>query len=84
MLKYTNVRHYSLNVRLEEHRKAVYLAEFSKSAMANHIQKEKGNHLSLWDVVKMIDREERRRIKRLKEAVRMVGYSDLYIEEQKN
>ena len=29
-----------------------------KSSMADHIWKEKGNHLSLWDEVEIIDRTE--------------------------
>ena len=47
-----------LKVRLEEHRKAVVRGEIEKSGMADHIWKEKGNHLPLWDKVKIIDREE--------------------------
>ena len=37
--------------------------------MADYIWKEKGNHLPLWDEVKIIDREELWRIRGLKEAV---------------
>ena len=36
-----------LKVRLEEHRKAVVRGEIEKSGMADHIFKEKGNHLPL-------------------------------------
>ena len=35
-------------VRLEEHRKVVVRGEIEKSGMADHIWKEKGNHLPLW------------------------------------
>ena len=45
-------------VRLEEHRKAVVRGEIEKSGMADHIQKEKGNHLPLWDEIEIIDKEK--------------------------
>ena len=66
-----------LKVRLEEHRKAVVRGEIEKSGMADHIWKEKGNHLPLWDKVEIIDRAEHWRIRRLKESVHMSGYNDL-------
>ena len=47
-----------------------------KSGMADHIWKEKGNHLALWDKVEIIDRAEHWRIKRLKESAHMLGYND--------
>ena len=55
-----------LKVRLEEHRKAVCGGDVEKSDIADHIRKEKGNHLPLWDEVKTINREEHKI--RLKEA----------------
>ena len=55
-----------LKVRLEEHRKAVVRGEIEKSCMADHIWKEKGNHLPLWDKVEIIER-----------AKHMLGYNDL-------
>ena len=45
-------------VRLEENRKAVVPGDIEKSGMADHIWKEKGNHLPLRDKVKIIDRFE--------------------------
>ena len=66
-----------LKVRLEEHRKAVGRGEIEKSGMADHIWKEKRNHLLLWDEVKIIDRAEHWRIRRLKESAHMLGYNDL-------
>ena len=57
--------------------KAVCLGEFEKLGMADHILKEKGNHLPLWDEVKIIGREEHWRIRHLKEAIQQLGYSDL-------
>ena len=36
--------------------------------MADHIWKEKGNHLPLWDKVKIIDMAEHWKIRRLKES----------------
>ena len=66
-----------LKVRLEDHRKAVVRGEIKKSGMADHIWKEKGNHLPLWDEVEIIDRGEHWRIRRLKESGHMVGCNDL-------
>ena len=45
--------------------------------MVDHIWKEKENHLPLWDEVRLIDREENWRIRRLKESAHMLSYSDL-------
>ena len=55
---YKGQTYFPLKVKQEEHRKAVYQRENEKSGMADHICKEKGNHLPLWDQVKIIDREE--------------------------
>ena len=63
-----------LKVRLEEHRKGVIRGKIEKSEMANYIWKEKGNHLPLWDKVKIIDKEKHCWIKRLKESAHMLGY----------
>ena len=49
--------------------------------MADHIWKEKGNHLPLWDKVKIIDRDELWRISHLKESAHMRGYWDLMSRE---
>ena len=67
-----------LNIRLEEHWKAVVRGEIKKSDMADHIWKEKGNNLPLWDKVEITDRDEYWRIRRLKESAHtsMLGYSD--------
>ena len=46
-----------LKVRQGEYWKAVVRGEIEKSGMVDHIWKEKGNHLSLWDEVEIIDRE---------------------------
>ena len=64
-----------LKVRLDEHGKAVVRGEIEKSGMADHIWKEKGNNLPLWDEVEIIDRAEHWR--RLKELAHMLGYNDL-------
>ena len=66
-----------LKVKLEEHRKAGVRGEIEKSGMADHIWKEKGNHLPWWDKVEIIDRAKHGRIRRLKESAHMVGYNDL-------
>ena len=66
-----------LKLRLEEHWKAVVWGEIEKSGMANHIWKEKGNHLPLWDEVEIIDRAEHWMIRHLKESAHMLRYNDL-------
>ena len=65
-----------LKVRLEELRKAVVRGEIEKSGTADHIWKEKGNHLPLWDEVEIIDSAEHWRIRRLKESAHTLGYHD--------
>ena len=65
-----------LKARLDEHRKAVVWGEIEKSGIADHIWKEKGNHLPLWDEVEIIDRAEHW-IRRLKESAHILGYNDL-------
>ena len=45
--------------------------------MADHIWKEEGNHLPLWDEVEIIEGAEHGRIRRLKESAHMLGYTDL-------
>ena len=66
-----------LKVRLEEHRKAVVRGEIEKLGIADHIWKEKGNHLPLWDEVEIIDRVEHWRIRRLKESAHMLVYNGM-------
>ena len=58
-------------------KKTVVRGEIEKSGMADHIWKEKGNHLLLWNEVEMIDRAEHWRIRRLKESAQMLGYNNL-------
>ena len=65
-----------LKVRLEEHRKAVVRGEIKKSGKADHIWKEKGNHLPLRGEVEIIDRAEHWTIRRLKESAHMLGYNN--------
>ena len=48
--------------RLEEHQKVVVRGDIKKSGMADHIWKEKGSHLPLWDEVEIIDWDEHWRI----------------------
>ena len=67
-----------LKVRLQEHQKAVVRTEIEKSGLADHIWKEEENHLSLWDEVRIIDRKEHWKRRRLKEATHMLGYVDLF------
>ena len=51
---------------------AVIRDETEKSAMADHIWKEKGDCLPLWDKVEIIDRDEYWRISHLKELSPML------------
>ena len=53
------------------------IGEIEKSGIADHIWKEKGNHLSFGDKVKIIDRDEPWRISHLKEWAHVWGYNDL-------
>ena len=66
-----------LKVGLEEHWKVVVQSEIEKLGMADHIWKEEGNHLPLWDKVELIDRAEHWRIRRLMESAHMMGYNEL-------
>ena len=66
-----------LKVRLEEHQKAIKVGEIKKLDMADHIWKERGNHVPLWDKVEIIDRDELWRIRRLKESAHMLGCNGL-------
>ena len=47
-----------LKLRLEEHRKAVVRGEIEKSGIADHIWKEKENHMPKWDEVEIIHKKE--------------------------
>ena len=66
-----------LKIRQEEYRKAAVRSEIEKLGKVDHIGKEKGNYLPLWDKVKIIDSDEHWRIRFLKESAHMLGYSDL-------
>ena len=61
-----------LKVRLEEHKKAVIRGETNKSGVAEHIWKEKGNHMPLWEKKQILDRESHWRVRRLKESAYMM------------
>ena len=54
-----------------EHRKTVCRRGIEKSGMTDHLWKEKGTHLPLWDEVKIIDRKDHWRIRYFKEAACM-------------
>ena len=55
---YKGERGHPLKVRLEEHQNAVVRSEIEKSGIVDHIRKEKGNHLPLWDKIEIIDSAE--------------------------
>ena len=65
-----------LKIRVGEHRKAVTRGEVDKSGIADHVWKN-GDHLPLWDEVKIIDREHHWKIRKLKEAAHMLGHNNL-------
>ena len=54
----------------------MFFYPYKSKGMADHIWKEKRNHLPLWDKVEKIDRAEHWRIRRLKESAHMVGCND--------
>ena len=58
---------------MEEHRKAVNKGEIYKSGIAYHVWKEKGDHRPLWNEVKIVDREEHWKVRKLKESAHMLG-----------
>ena len=68
-------------VRLKEHRKAVVREEVERSGMADHIWKEKGNHLPSCEEVEIIDREENWKRRRLKVSAHMIGYRNLPVDQ---
>ena len=53
--------------------KSILSLVVEKSVMAEHIWKEKRNHLLLWHEVKIIDVEEHRRMRRFKKISAYVG-----------
>ncbi|CAI9723794.1 Hypothetical predicted protein [Octopus vulgaris] len=61
-------------IKVEEHRKAVTRGDIDKSSIAVHVWKN-GDHLPLWDEVKIIDRKHHWKIRKLKEAAHMLGHN---------
>ena len=55
----------------------IFRGEIEKLGMADHIWKEKGNYLILWDKVEIIDWAKHWRVRCLKESAHMLGYNDL-------
>ena len=47
--------------------------------MADHMRKEKGNPLPLWDKISVIAKEEYWKRKDLKEAARILGYVTTWV-----
>lgn len=45
--------------------------------MADHVWREMGRHEPLWNEVKMLERDERWRVRRLIESAHMLSYEDL-------
>ena len=53
-------------VRIGEHQKAVAKGETEKSKLADHIWSSEGDHMALWEDVRIIDKErgwKKRKIK---------------------
>ena len=63
--------------KLKEHWKAVIRGEIYKLGMTDHIWKEKGNCLPLWDKVIIIDRDEHWGIRHLRESAHMLDFREL-------
>ena len=61
----------------KKHRKSEERVEIEKSGIADHIWKEKGNHLLLWEEVKAYMGDLHWRMRYLKVAANMLGYRDL-------
>ena len=66
-----------LKVRLKENRKAICRGQVEKLDIADHIWKEKRNHLPLWDETIIVEGEEQWKRRCLKEAEHILCYSDL-------
>ena len=66
-----------LKVRLQEYQKAETRGEVEKSGVADYIWRNKGDHLSLWDQVEIIDKEYHWKIHKLKESAHMLGHKNL-------
>ena len=44
-------------VRIDDHKRAVSKGDTDKSRIADHIWKSEGDHMAMWEEVKIIDRE---------------------------
>ena len=55
-------------VRIGEHQKAVAKGETEKSKLADHIWSSEGDHMALWEDVKIIDKERSWKERKIKEA----------------
>ena len=55
-------------VTINEHKKALSKAEFEKSKMADHVWNTPGDHMPLWDDVRVIDTERGWKQRKMKEA----------------
>lgn len=56
--EYNGVTSRTLNGKLEEHRKEIVRGEIMKLGIVHRIWREKSNHRSLWNEVKILNREE--------------------------
>ena len=57
---------------MEKHKKVVSKAETHKSKLAEHIWSANGDHIPLWNEVKIIDRERFWKERKLKEAAHIL------------
>ena len=71
-MTYTEETKRPLTVRIEEHKKAVIKGETHKSKLAEHIWTANGDHIPLWNDIKIIDRERFWKERKLKEAAHIL------------
>ena len=71
-MSYTGETKRPLTVRIEEHKKAVAKGETHKSKLAEHIWNANGEHVPLWNDVKIVDRERCWKERKLKETAHII------------
>ena len=71
-MTYTGETKKSLTVRIEEHKKAVTKGEAHKSKLAEHIWTANGDHIPLWNDIKIMDKARHWEEKKLKEAAHIL------------
>ena len=67
-ITYTGETGRPLWVRIDEHHKAVSKGDIDKSKIAHHIWNSEGDHMAMWDDIKIIDKERGWKERKIKEA----------------